>query len=136
MTYSKAHRYFSEYLENPEALTNPQKFLGPNSETVLNFWKWMDSLNQEQWTIVADRYRNLDYDALFAAREAAVDAAWEAASVAAVNAAWDAASVAAVNAAWFAAVDAAASATNELMGMHLLFEKGKKLTFVPLFDGL
>jgi hypothetical protein len=112
MSYSKAHQKFAEYLENPESLTNPQKFLGPNTETVLNFWKWMDSLNEDQWKIVADRYRNLDY----AAKDAAWDAVRDAAGYAAKDAAWD--------------------ATWELMGMHIILEHGKKLTFVPMFDGL
>ena len=124
MTYSKAHQRFANHLNKPEALTNPENFLGPNYETVLNFWKWIDSLSVEQWKVVADRYRNLD--------DAAWDAAWVAARDAARDAAWDAAWVAA----WYAAWYAAGSATYELIGMHLLLEQGKKLIFVPMFDNL
>ena len=124
MSYSKAHQKFAEYLENPEALTNPQEFLGQNYETVLNFWKWMDSLKRDQWSIVAGRYRNLDYSA----REAAREAAWEAAGIAASGAARQAARIAAGGVAWYA--------TLELMGMHIILEQGKKLTFVPMFDRL
>ena len=132
MNYSKSHQLFAEYLENPKALTNPQEFLGQNYETVLNFWKWMDSLNQDQWSIVADRYRNLDP----AARNVALYTAWPAVRDAARDAALDAAWEAARDAAGGAAGYAAASATYELMGMHLLLEQGKKLVFVPMFDGL
>ena len=164
MTYSKAHQNFANYLIKPEALTNPQDFLGPNYETVLNFWKWIDSLSEEQWKVVTDRYRNLDDAARSAARSAAWDAAGSAAWDAARDAAWDvardaawyAARDAARDAAWYAARDAAGSAaryaardaagsaaryaagyaTWELIGMHILLEQGKKLVFVPHFDGL
>ena len=132
MSYSKAHQNFSNHLNKPEALTNPQDFLGPNYETVLNFWKWIDSLSVEQWKVVADHYHNLDP----AARSAAWDAAWSAAWDAAGTAARAAAGTAAGDAARDAAGYAAGYATYELMGMHLLLEQGKKLIFVPMFDSL
>jgi hypothetical protein len=128
MTYSKTHQNFSNRLNKPEALINPQDFLGPNYETVLNFWKWIDSLTVEQWNVVDDRYRNLDSAAGNAAESAAGYAAWDAAESAAGYAAWDAARYAAWDAAWYA--------TWELIGMHILLEQGKKLIFVPLFDSL
>jgi saccharopine dehydrogenase-like NADP-dependent oxidoreductase len=124
MSYSKTHQNFANRLNKPEALTEPQNFLGPNYETVLNFWKWIDSLKQDQWQTVTDRYHNLDP----AARNAARDAAW--------NAAGNAAGAAAGEAAWFAARGTAGIATWELMGMHILLDQGKKLVFVPLFDSL
>jgi len=148
MTHSKSHQRFSNNLNKPETLTNPQDFLGPNYETVLNFWKWIDRLSVEQWKVVDDRYRNLDYAAWIAAGcaawTAARTAAWYAAGDAAGYAAGSAAGVAARSAAgyaagvaaWSAAGSAAWYATYELIGMHLLLEQGKKLLFVPLFDGL
>ena len=116
MNYSKTHKNFSTQLQNPEALTSPQDFLGPNYETVLNFWWTMDSLTETQWNEVARRYHALDY----AARSAARGAAGYAASYAAKNAAWS----------------AAGYATWELMGMHTLLNDGKTLLFVPLFNDL
>ena len=124
MNYSKAHQRFSTELQNPEALTNPQDFLGPNYETVLNFWWTMDSLTETQWKEVVRRYRALDYTA----RDAAGYAAWSAAVSAARSAAWDAA--------WSAAWSAARAATYELMGVHTLLNDGKDLLFVPLFHNL
>ena len=118
MNYSKAHQNFSNRLQKPEALTNPQDFLGPNYETVLNFWWTMDSLTETQWKEVARRYRALDS----AAGIAAGIAAWDAARNAAGYAAW----IAARNANWYAA----GYATYELMG------KIKNPVFVPLFDNL
>jgi hypothetical protein len=126
MNCSKAHQRFSNYLQEPEALTNPQDFLGPNYEAVINFWWYMDSLTETQWNEVLRRYRALDYAAWSAARSAA----WDAALSPARYAAWDAAWSAAKDAAYYAAK----YATYELMGIHKLFEQGEPLTFVPLFD--
>ena len=64
----------------------------------------MDSLSEDQWKVVHDRYRNLDSVARVAASSAAGSAA--------------------------------GSATYELIGMHILLEQGKKLTFIPMFDGI
>jgi hypothetical protein len=152
MNYSKAHQNFSNRLQNPEALKNPQNFLGPNYETVLNFWWFMDGLTENQWYEVARRYDALDdaaWDAArYAAGYAAGDAAWSAARDAAGSAAYFAAGYAAGDAAWSAARDAAGSAayfaagyaarnaTYELIGMHTLLDDGKTLLFVPFFNDL
>ncbi len=140
MNYSKAHQNFFNELQNPEALTSPQDFLGPNYETVLNFWWFMDGLTADQWNEVARRYRALDDAARDAAWYAARDAAGSAAGYAARNAAWDAAWDAAAYAAWdaaaYAARNAAGYATYELIGMHTLLNAGKTLLFVPLFNDL
>ena len=140
MNYSKAHQKFSNRLQNQEALTNLQDFLGPNYETVLNFWWFLDSLTKDNWKEVASRHYALDYAARHAAGDAAGYAAGYAASNAIVNAAGYAAGVAAGyaagDAAWDAAWDAAAYATYELIGMHTLLNDGKDLLFVPLFNDL
>ena len=132
VNYSKTHQNFSNRLQKLEALTNPQDFLGPNYETVLNFWWFLDSLTKDNWKEVASRHYALDS----AARYAAWSAARYAAGVAAWDAAWSAAGVAAWDAARDAAWVAAGYATYELMGMHTLLNDGKDLLFVPLFDDL
>jgi len=144
MPISKAHQNFSTELQNHEALTNPQDFLGPNYETVLNFWWTMDSLTEPQWEEVARRYDAAGsaarsaarYAACSAARDAAGYAAWDAAGYAAWYAAWSAVGGAAWSAAWSAAWNAAWNATLELIGMHTLLNDGKTLLFVPLFNDL
>ena len=156
MNYSEAHQNFSNYLPNPEALTKPQDFLGPNYQTVLNFWWYMDSLTEDNWNEVARRYNAAGAAAGAAAWDAARDAAWYAARDAAWSAARDATWGAARDAAWYAARaaawyaaraavgyaaraaarDAAAYATYELIGMHTLLNDGKTLMFVPLFNDL
>jgi hypothetical protein len=54
---SKSHKLFSERLRNTRVLTNPEEFLGPNYEEVLNFWLILDELSEEQWRVVKKRYR-------------------------------------------------------------------------------
>ncbi len=142
MSYSKAHQRFSTIIRHSAGLTSPQDFLGPNYETVLNFWWTMDSLTETQWNEVARRYDALDYAAGSAAGSAARNAAWDAARSAAGyaagytarNAAWYAAVSAAGYAARSAARAAAGYATYELMGMHTLLNDGRDLLFVPLFN--
>ena len=137
MNYSKAHQNFSNRLQNPEALTKPQNFLGPNYETVLNFWWYMDGLTRHQWNEVDRRCDAIDpaawnaagYASLPAARVAAGSAAGDAAR-SARDAAWYAARSAAWDAAWYAA----GNATCELIGMHALLDDSKTLLFVPLFN--
>jgi len=119
-----------------DVLTSPEKYLGPNYETVLIFWRVMDGLTENQWKEVARRYRALD--------PAAANAAWMAARMAATAATADpeapagsaagyAAGYAAEYAAGYAARMAAAAAgyaTYELMaGID-------NPVFVPLFADL
>ena len=61
-TISKTHKLFSEYLRNPRVLENPEEFLGPNFEAVLNFWLILDDLSEEQWRDVKERYRAFHND--------------------------------------------------------------------------
>ena len=121
-----------------DVLTNPEKYLGPNYQKVLEFWFKIDSLSTEQWKVVADRYHNLDSSAGnaasdaagAAARAAASDAASDAAGAAARAAASDAVSDAAGAAARAAARAAAWYATYELIGGI------ENPVFVPMFDNL
>jgi hypothetical protein len=54
MTYSKIHQKFSKRLKEPDALTNPGKYLGPNFQAVLDFWFYLDTLSElekKKWAI-------------------------------------------------------------------------------------
>jgi hypothetical protein len=62
MTYSKIHQRFSERLKNPDVLTNPGKYLGPNYQDVLNFWFYVDTLSDEEKKKMGQRYFALDDD--------------------------------------------------------------------------
>jgi hypothetical protein len=125
MTHSKTHLKFSERLEQPDALTNPEKYLGPNWEDVLNFWIYLDTLSDEEKNEMVNHYWALDEEvrnsAFVAARAAAEvvvgdDFRYEA---------------------WWAAYDVTrvivfGFPTYELIAHHKLLEQDKTLTFLPL----
>lgn len=113
-------------LINPE--TNLEEFLGPNWETVLHFWKYIGSLSDDQLNVVSARYDELPYYEGFTN---VINLALEVSDYS--N---EAAETAYENIQEFGADYVAEYATYELICMHLLLEQGKKLLYVPLFDGL
>jgi hypothetical protein len=123
MKISRTHQILSEQLKNPEVLTNPEPFLGPNWETVLRFWLYYESLTDEQQVELVRRYCAIDNYTL--------------------NRAWDLACNAAIEvigkdnryAVWFV-VPYPEALTYELIAMHLLLERGYQLTSVPLIKDL
>jgi hypothetical protein len=77
MKISKTHKSLSDYLKNTEVLTNPQKFLGPNWETVLRFWSYFESLTDEQNDELVRRYEAIDDNTHDRAWDLAYDATIE-----------------------------------------------------------
>ncbi len=77
MFYSKPHQAFSDRLNNLDVLTNPEKYLGPNYQDVLNFWIYLDTLSNEEKGEMNDRFLALDEDVWDSAWCAAMDAANE-----------------------------------------------------------
>ena len=119
---------FAIYLGKPDAIEHPEKYLGPNWETVINFWKWLDKLSYEQLDVAKDRYREAwdnSYGEWYAALHTAIDASKDVVGEEISNAAWFAASC-----------DVTAHATHELIAMHKILDGGKTLYFIPMFDGL
>jgi hypothetical protein len=45
---SERHEYVSRMIGNPEVLSQPEKFFGPNYKTLLNFWIYWESLTGNQ----------------------------------------------------------------------------------------
>jgi hypothetical protein len=123
MKISKTHQHLSNYLKNPKVLTNPEPILGPNWETVLRWWLYFESLTDEQKRELWRRYKAIAYDTRIRAWELARNAAIEVISE--DNRLAD----------WFVAQYLGAL-TCELISMHLLFERGHSLTFVPLIKDL
>jgi hypothetical protein len=123
MKISNTQQSLSDYLKNTEVLTNPQKFLGPNWETVLRWWLYYESLTDGHRDELVRRYWAIDLDTRNRARNLARNAAIEVISE--------------DNrlAVWFVAQYLGAL-TCELISMHLLFERGHSLTFVPLIKDL
>jgi hypothetical protein len=60
--YSKTHHNFAENTCNLEVLDNPEKYLGPNYASVLNFWWYLETLTSEQLKKFEIKYRNGQHD--------------------------------------------------------------------------
>ena len=112
-------------------LTEPEKILGDQAQTVLAFWRHLDRMTEVDWHSV---YVARAAAGAASAGVAARDAAWAAAGVASARAAaWDAAWDASAGAAvWVAAWDAA-GASNEIQGAAVMRERDQPFYFLPLF---
>jgi hypothetical protein len=129
-TISNSHKRFSERLNNPRVLSNPEEFLGPNFETVLNFWLFLDDLSEEQIEVVNERYDDF-YDGNRSEWRKARDLAYYA-SEGVVG--WRYSYVSGRAAEDVTKSEAAYWATRELIGMHKILEDHQKpLTFFDLF---
>ena len=60
MNYSNLHQGVPNKLQSSEVSTEPQNFLGPNYQSVLDFWALLDTLTEQQWIQVIDRYNALE----------------------------------------------------------------------------
>jgi hypothetical protein len=125
MTYSKIHQKFSKILKNPAALINPEKYLGPNWEDVLNFWIYIETLSDKEKEEMRQRYWTLDEEVRISAIIAACDAAEEVVGedfrYAALCIAYD-----------VTGKGVFGFATYELIAHHKLIEQYKTPTFLPL----
>jgi hypothetical protein len=119
MTYSKTHKRFSEHLNQPDVLTNPGKYLGPNYQDVLNFWIYVDTLSAEEKEEMWQRCWDLDDDVRNTSNVASRDAAEEVVGLRFRYAAWRAA----YDVTGWGLVFG--YATYELIGHHKLLEQNK-----------
>jgi hypothetical protein len=117
MSYSKVHLRFANYYpDNPDTLTNPEKFLGPNWETVLNYWKYLDKLLPD------------DFKHNFVASPSNYKskiAEWAMGITPQQASAWAASYLT------YSIHDYYGWATVELIAMHKILEEGESLFFVP-----
>jgi hypothetical protein len=130
-TISKTHKRFSEILNIPRVLENPEEFLGPNFESVLNFWLILDDLSKEQWRVVNERHKAF-YNENYLEWDEAKDLAWDASEEVVGWRYADEAAEATYNVtnSWLDAC----FATRELIGMHKILENHKQLlTFFQMF---
>jgi hypothetical protein len=127
---SKSHKRFSEYLKTPRVLENPEEFLGPNFEAVLNFWLILDGLSEEQWRVINERYWAF-YDENYSEWDKAINLAIDT-SLEVVG--WYYAEKAGYVAYVVTKSAATGWATRELIGMHEILEDHQKpLTFFQMF---
>jgi hypothetical protein len=118
MTYSKIHQAFSERLNQPDVLTHPAKYLGPNWKDVLNFWIYVDTLSDEEKKKMYDRYQTLEYTVRDSSINVAMDVAHEVIGWGFSEAAWDAAR-------GVTGWGIFGNATDELFAHHILLEQNK-----------
>ena len=135
MNYSNLHQRVIDKLQSSE----PQNFLGPNYQSVLDFWTLLDTLTKQQWIQVIDRY-NAPEDS---SKNDGFESAWYAAQdvIGRDTRNWNVISYAIQDATfsllWGTRALSLIHKTNwELIGMPKLLEEGKSLFFVPLFDNL
>jgi hypothetical protein len=125
MKISKIHQTFSDLLEDPKVLTNPEDFLGPNWEDVINFWFYIDTLTKDEREKMGVCYWHLDHATLDSAYNASRCAATEVVERVVANKAWGA--IYDVSD-WYIF----GYVTYELIAQHKLLEQDKPLTFLPL----
>jgi hypothetical protein len=99
-----------------DVLTNPEKYLGPNHQEVLRFWVHVETLSDE----AHNRYWDLDWEDKEKSSDLAICACL-------CTIGRDKTKVV------FYSSGLYEEATAELVGYHILMEKGIPLTFVPLF---
>jgi hypothetical protein len=61
MNYSKSHQNFNNHFGgNYDVLEHLENFLGPNYQTVLNFWSWIDTFNVQQISKLGKCYYSVE----------------------------------------------------------------------------
>jgi len=127
---SKSHKRFSEYLKTPRVLENPEEFLGPNFEAVLNFWLILDGLSEEQWRVINERYWAF-YDENYSEWDKAINLAIDT-SLEVVG--WYYADLAGTSSKTITGSYVFNRVTRELIAMHKILEDHQQpLTFLPMF---
>ena len=124
-----------------DVLTAPEKILGDNAQTVLSFWRYLDTLTTADW----QRLRARDLVPVIGGEVvAACDASSDAAGAKKGSAAWFAANDSTMDTAWAGSMDTlwetavdgaedTAWATNEIQGECLMIERGRPFYFLPKF---
>jgi hypothetical protein len=110
------HKLISESLNDPEILTNPEKYFGPNYKILLNFWIYWESLTSKQRFTYYSRVNKLSADifneAFVVTRKMVEHSLSNQLLITLINLEW------------------------EIIGMHEILEEGKSLTFIPLLENL
>jgi hypothetical protein len=135
MKISEAHQKFAGFqhhvydIPKQDVLTHPENYLGPNWEEVINFWLYIDTLSENQWLVVWERYRYLSVEECRVASGKVLVAA-----KATIRYAFDASHSASDSVSY--ANNTAFWATYELIGLQKLLEQGYQPVFFPLFLNL
>ena len=60
MKISKSHQEFTRHA--PDVIENPERSLGSNCATLLNFWHYLDTLDAQQWRMLGRKYHKTPLD--------------------------------------------------------------------------
>ena len=140
MNYSKIHARVAEYdaIDREEILNKPENYFGPNHRTVLNFWWFVESLQEEHLKKITELYEK-EFEL----------SGWEGESrvldITEQRIGQDFLSSTIGGCIWEEIPDidndirhsrhgAVFHATCELIAMDIIFERGESLVYVPMFD--
>ena len=134
MNISKSHKRYSERLNNPRVLSNPEEFLGPNYEAVLNFWLILDGLSEDECNVFIERYWDF-FDNNYSEWLKAANVVYHASNETIGSKFASSACYSAYGACKFSyrLSELVYYITYELIGMDLLLDQQKPLTFLPMF---
>jgi hypothetical protein len=125
MKLSITHKNF--IMQCPDSEVNPEKSFGPNYQTVLNFWLWLDTLTKEQLLTVGNRNSasTMDRKSVDDFTKKLVDAELQYKLIHSIPMSYNG-----------NYRGPALFGTYELIGMQEILYCGKDLNFIPMFDGL
>lgn len=110
----------------------PEKMLGPNWETIFNFWIFIENLEKEQWESIASGYYNVSdgfyNDFIEETSERVCSRSFDA-----QFSTWIVANDKKVNG---NARLLAIFVTYELIAMHEILNSGRSIIYLPLFENL
>jgi hypothetical protein len=135
MKISKTHQRFANDLQelygisNQDVLDNPQSYLGPNWEAVINFWLYLDTLSKEQLKFIGENFESWIYEGSNEDYE-------ESKSTAVFTTGYTYHAGTAVYWSVYCGNSATECATYELIGLQKLLEQGHQPVFFPLFLNL
>lgn len=110
--------------------------LGPNYETVLNFWHYVETISEEEFGAIEASYvENTDilYNGEVSHKSVLTNFVNSISSISECDI-WSTSFVFRSRGTPFCAICAISWATHELIAMHELFNQGYKLLYVPMFQ--
>lgn len=132
MTLSTIHRTLIEKSRGKDIVD----ILGPNYETVLNFWHYVETISKEEFGAIEASYiENTDifYNDEVSHRNLLTNFVNSISSIPEHDI-WNTSFVYESRGTPFSAICAISWATHELIAMHELFNRGYKLLYVPMFQ--
>ena len=150
MNFSKSHQNFNNHFGgNYDVLEHPENFLGPNYQTVLNFWSWIDTLNVQQIAKLGKCYysveavdREIAWSIVRGITESTVGRSnrtgtFSSTELTPLLALYGSRYLTGdIQISYYGAKTCTKIAAYELISMHILLEQDCGLFFVPMFENL